>query len=64
MPNVTATCPVTGRNIFPGTQIPYDWDGKGNLMIVCPACNRPHEWDPFSGTLRDIDLDDELDDEQ
>lgn len=59
MQKLTAKCPVTGRDVFPGSQVSFNWDGKSVLTITCPACNRPHVWNPITGTLRDVELDDD-----
>jgi len=54
--NITATCPVTGKEIFPLANAPSDWAGGGKpLVVTCPACGGRHEWRPHQGTLTMVD---------
>ena len=49
---ITATCPVTSKEIFPLANAPSDWAGGGRALVVtCPACGGQHEWRPQQGTL-------------
>lgn len=44
----TATCPVTGRSvILPASALRM----KEAVTVNCPACGRPHLWEPATHSL-------------